>query len=186
MSNPWILYAVCAVMLIIALAALLPTIFRAKEAETEDVRNARAESFVSEALRAEKAQLDSDYADGRLDQEHYDAMLADLRRRILEEQKPALNDEEKNLSRAPLKATRGELAAIVIALVTFVSVGSYWFLGSPEMLELAQAQKVLQGTASAESIETYLEKAPKDGRAWVLLAHRKIAIRPRRSRATLT
>ena len=101
-------------------------------------------------------------------------MLADLRRRILEEQKPALNDEEKNLSRAPLKATRGELAAIVIALVTFVSVGSYWFLGSPEMLELAQAQKVLQGTASAESIETYLEKAPKDGRAWVLLAHRKI------------
>ena len=36
MSNPWILYAVCAVMLIIALAALLPTIFRAKEAETED------------------------------------------------------------------------------------------------------------------------------------------------------
>ncbi|KAB7660985.1 c-type cytochrome biogenesis protein CcmI [Sutterella seckii] len=174
MSNPWILYAVCAVMLIIALAALLPTIFRAKEAETEDVRNARAESFVSEALRAEKAQLDSDHADGRLDQAHYDAMLADLRRRILEEQKPALNDEEKKLERVPLKVTRGELAAIVVALVTFVSVGSYWFLGAPEMLELAQAQKVLQGTASAESIEAYLEKAPKDGRAWVLLAHRKI------------
>lgn len=174
MSNPWILYAVCAVMLVIALAALLPTIFRAKEAETEAASAERAEKLVSEALRAEKAQLDHDFAEGRLDRAHYEAMLSDLRRRILEEQKPALSEEEKGAERVPLKITRGALAALVIALVTFVSVGSYWFLGAPEMLELAEAQKVLQGTASAESIETYLEKAPKDGRAWVLLAHKKI------------
>ena len=174
MSNPWILYAVCALMLVIALAALLPTIFRAKEAETEAASAERAEKLVSEALRAEKAQLDHDFAEGRLDRTHYEAMLSDLRWRILEEQKPALSEEEKGAERVPLKITRGALAALVIALVTFVSVGSYWFLGAPEMLELAEAQKVLQGTASAESIETYLEKAPKDGRAWVLLAHKKI------------
>ena len=174
MSNPWILYAVCALMLVIALAALLPTIFRAKEAETEATSAERAEKLVSEALRAEKAQLDHDFAEGRLDRTHYEAMLSDLRWRILEEQKPALSEEEKGAERVPLKITRGALAALVIALVTFVSVGSYWFLGAPEMLELAEAQKVLQGTASAESIETYLEKAPKDGRAWVLLAHKKI------------
>ncbi|WP_295477304.1 c-type cytochrome biogenesis protein CcmI [Sutterella sp.] len=175
MSNPWILYAVCALMLIVAVAALLPTILHAKEAAPEAERDARAEALAAQALRAEKARLDEDFAAGRMDREHYEALLTDLRRRVLEEQKPALNEEEKSAPKAdPLNLSRGQLAALVTALICTISIGSYAFLGAPEMLGLAQAQKVLQGTASAESIEDYLKSSPKDGRAWVLLAHRRI------------
>lgn len=175
MSNPWILYAVCALMLIVAVAALLPTILRAKDAAPEAERDAQAEALAAQALQAEKARLDEDFAAGRVDREHYEALLTDLRRRVLEEQKPALNEEEKSAPKAdPLNLSRRQLAALVTALVCTISIGSYAFLGSPEMLGLAQAQKVLQGTASAQSIEDYLKSAPKDGRAWVLLAHKKI------------
>lgn len=175
MSNPWILYFVCALMLIIAVAALLPTILRAKDAAPEAERDAQAEALAAEALQAEKARLDEDFAAGRVDREHYEALLTDLRRRVLEEQKPALNEEEKSAPKAdPLNLSRRQLAALVTALVCTISIGSYAFLGAPEMLGLAQAQKVLQGTASAQSIEDYLKSAPKDGRAWVLLAHRRI------------
>ncbi|MDO5530884.1 c-type cytochrome biogenesis protein CcmI [Sutterella sp.] len=175
MSNPWVLYAICALMLIVAIVAVLPTILRAREAQAPEERDAAARKLVREALTAEKARLDADLADGRLTSEQYEAMLGDLRARVLEEQAPALNAEEKAMPKAaPIRLTRAQMAAAVTCLITFVSCGSYAFLGSPELLELAEAQKVLEGSASAESIEQYLKRAPKDGRAWVLLAHKKV------------
>lgn len=177
MTNPWILYGICAVMLLCAIAAILPTVLRATEDRPEDAdaREKAAREAASAALRSEKARLDEDLAAGRLDQKLYDDMLADLRRRVLEEQHAALNDEERAMGRAkPLRLSKGAVAATVVSLMTAVSAGSYAFLGAPELMELSEAQAVLEGNASAESIEAYLKRSPGDGRAWVLLAHRRI------------
>lgn len=97
---------------------------------------------------------------------------------MIEEQKPAADPTGAPSSSANAKPStrlsRVQLAVSVAVLITVVAGGSYAFLGSPEMLELTNAQKVMEGNASAESIEAYLKTAPKDGRAWVLFAHKKI------------
>ena len=184
MSNPWVLYAICALMLLCALAAVVPTILRAAGRDETDADDRRrddaARACANEALAAEKRRLDEDLREGRIDAALYESMLTDLRRRVLEEQEASLNAEElevrasRRAASGRLSITRGQLAAIVVSMITFVSAGSYAFLGSPELLELSEAQRVLEGTAPTEAIERYLEIAPKDGRAWVLLAHRRI------------
>lgn len=177
MSSTWILYGICAVMLVTAIAAVLPTVLRAADDRPGDGerRERAARKAVSTALQAERQRLDEDLAQGRIDAGLYESMLADLRRRVLEEQDAALNAEETAGGPAkPLRLSRGTVAAGLVALVTGVSAGSYAFLGAPELMELSEAQRVLEGTASAESIESYLKGAPGDGRAWVLLAHRRI------------
>ena len=69
---------------------------------------------------------------------------------------------------------RIRLAVGVTSMMVLLSALCYGFLGAPEVMRLTEDQKVLQGTASAEAIETYLGDNEKDGRAWVLLAHRRI------------
>ena len=129
-------------------------------------------------LQAEKAKLDADRSLGRISEAEYESLLTDLRRRVIEEQKPAADPTGAPSSSANAKPStrlsRVQLAVSVAVLITVVAGGSYAFLGSPEMLELTNAQKVMEGNASAESIEAYLKTAPKDGRAWVLFAHKKI------------
>lgn len=184
-SSPWILYGICALMLLAAVAALLPTLLaRRPESDAADAEALaeKARSLAMEALAAERSRLDAERASGRIDEKEYEALLADLRRRALEEHADPADpgsgesaaEGARRAAPKPLALSRASLAALVTAAMTFVAVGSYAFLGSPEMPELQNAQKVMEGNASAEAIESYLATAPKDGRAWVLFAHRKI------------
>ncbi len=168
MTSTWLLYVICALMLLAAIVAVLPTVLRAKNDVNGEALDREATALATKALQAEKAKLDADRSLGRISEAEYESLLTDLRRRVIEEQKPAADPTGAPSSSANAKpSTR-------LVLITVVAGGSYAFLGSPEMLELTNAQKVMEGNASAESIEAYLKTAPKDGRAWVLFAHKKI------------
>ena len=98
MSNPWVLYAICALMLLCALAAVVPTILRAAGRDETDADDRRrddaARACANEALAAEKRRLDEDLREGRIDAALYESMLTDLRRRVLEEQPISFRDSE--------------------------------------------------------------------------------------------
>ena len=168
MTSTWLLYVICALMLLAAIAAVLPTVLRTKNDVNGEALDREATALATKALQAEKAKLDADRSLGRISEAEYESLLTDLRRRVIEEQKPSAN------AKPSTRLSRVQLAVSVAVLITVVAGGSYAFLGSPEMLELTNAQKVMEGNASAESIEAYLKTAPKDGRAWVLFAHKKI------------
>ena len=178
MTSTWLLYVICALMLLAAIAAVLPTVLRTKNDVNGEALDREATALATKALQAEKAKLDADRSLGRISEAEYESLLTDLRRRVIEEQKPAADPTGAPSSSANAKPStrlsRVQLAVSVAVLITVVAGGSYAFLGSPEMLELTNAQKVMEGNASAESIEAYLKTAPKDGRAWVLFAHKKI------------
>lgn len=178
MTSTWLLYVICALMLLAAIAAVLPTVLRTKNDVNGEALDREATALATKALQAEKAKLDADRSLGRISEAEYESLLTDLRRRVIEEQKPAADPTGAPSSSANAKPStrlsRVQLAVSVAVLITVVAGGSYAFLGSSEMLELTNAQKVMEGNASAESIEAYLKTAPKDGRAWVLFAHKKI------------
>ncbi len=174
MNDLILLYGTEAVMLLIAIGILMPTILNRRretddaalegEAERKDARDA-----LLFALRKEKVRLDEEFRKGLLSKENHASLIEDLRIRTLEEMKGG-----DPLAGKPLKVTRTQLAAGVVVGMALLSAVCYGFLGSPELMRLEEDQKVLQGTASADSIEVYLKDNPKDGRAWILLAHRRI------------
>ena len=181
MTSIWLLYGICALMLIIAIGAVLPTVFLSKSAGDGEALERQAAALAVKALQSEKKKLDADLEEGRITAAEYEPLLADLRRRVIEENQAAPDPSDPTGKYAQAKAgapkkdiSRAQLAAGIAALITAVSGASYAFLGTPEMLELVNAQKVMEGNASVESIEAYLKSAPKDGRAWVLFAHKKI------------
>lgn len=170
MTSTWLLYVICALMLLAAIAAVLPTVLRTKNDVNGEALDREATALATKALQAEKAKLDADRSLGRISEAEYESLLTDLRR-----SKSPLGAPSSSANAKPsTRLSRVQLAVSVAVLITVVAGGSYAFLGSPEMLELTNAQKVMEGNASAESIEAYLKTAPKDGRAWVLFAHKKI------------
>lgn len=185
MTDRLILYAVEALMLLAAIAILMPTILKrrsesgAPEETTADLAKdaVEARANLAQALRGEKARLDADLARGAVTPELYRSLLADLESRAVTEanELQASADEAAAYAKAkPLRVSRGVFAAAVAVGFAVLSAGLYAKLGAPELMQLQKEQAVMEGKASAEAIETYLEDAPKDGRAWVLLAHRRI------------
>lgn len=183
MTERAILYAIEFVMLAVAIAALMPTIFKVgrhtHDEQTKATPSAQSDAASRQALEAalqsEKARLDDELSRGVITQPIYEQLLADLRARALEEMRALEGNDNVSPDAEPVtKQMRIRLAVGITSMMVLLSAVCYGFLGAPEVMRLTEDQKVLQGTASAEAIETYLGDNAKDGRAWVLLAHRRI------------
>lgn len=170
MDDLIILYGTLFLMLAAACGWLVWNVMRASAPGAD----ASAQGL-QEALRAEKRRLDDELAAGVVTPELYASLLEDLRRRALEETGAAESLDALHAARsAEAERRRAKLAGVVLAVLIGVSAGSYALLGAPEMMRLADDQAVLQGRADVEKITAYLEDNPKDVRAWVQLAHRRI------------
>lgn len=173
MTSYAMLYGLMGLMLLIAIAMIVPTLLK-----TDDLKDSEGEEIyqglLREALREEKSRLDEELNRGSLSKALHTELMQDLSRRAVEENRFATAGGDLLDSGAkPIKTPMAVITAGVIALVVGLTVGIYSLNGAPELMRLAQDQKVLEGTASMEAIETYLGDNPKDGRAWVLLARRK-------------
>lgn len=172
MSSYVFLYGLMGLMLLVALIMVVPTLLR-----TAEPSDGQAEKIyrglLQEALRGEKQRLDEELARGSMSEALHAELIDELKRRALEEERfAAAGGDPLATPKTPLKTPMAVIAAGVIALLVGLSVGIYAIQGAPELMRLSQDQAVLEGTASLEAIETYLEDNPKDGRAWVLLARR--------------
>ena len=160
------LYAVEAAMAAAAALIVIPPLWRARRGARRLERDAAREALL-EALRAERREIEEALRSGEIGSAEAQALLADLRRRALEETRAAGPEPEGG-------GSARAWIPVVLAVVLGGSAAVYALVGSPELIELSEAQKVLEGRAPAEAVARYLERHPKDARAWVLLAHRRV------------
>lgn len=127
MTSTWLLYVICALMLLAAIAAVLPTVLRTKNDVNGEALDREATALATKALQAEKAKLDADRSLGRISEAEYESLLTDLRRRVIEEQKPAADPTGAPSSSANAKPStrlsRVQLAVSVAVLITVVAGG---------------------------------------------------------------
>lgn len=174
MSSSYVLfYGLMGLMLLVALLMVVPTLLRPKDSADGEA-DAIYQGFLKDALTEEKRRLDEELERGSLSPELYAELRDELAHRAVEEHgRAASGGDPLSEAAKPLKTSNAVVAAGVAALLISLSVGCYAFLGAPELMRLAEDQTVLEGTATAQALETYLADNPKDGRAWVLLARRK-------------
>ena len=177
-SDRLILFALMGLMLVVAALFLVPTTSKSFDKEKTGSDEADHRRELLEALRDQKRRLDEDRASGRITEALYEELLTDLERRMLEEHegRPSETAEEaaETGTAKPLRMTPATLTVIVVAILVGIPTGLYTIMGAPEMMRLAEDQKVLEGTATPEAIETYLRDNSRDGRAWVLLARKRV------------
>ena len=177
-SDRLILFALMGVTLVVAALFLVPTTSKSFDKEKTGSDEADHRRELLEALREQKHRLDEDRASGRITEALYEELLTDLERRMLEEHegRPSETAEEaaETGTAKPLRMTPATLTVIVVAILVGIPTGLYTIMGAPEMMRLAEDQKVLEGTATPEAIETYLRDNSRDGRAWVLLARKRV------------
>lgn len=164
-TSELVLYSIMAVMTAAALAIILPSLL--KKGAEDEAQNELHQTELTEALRTELTRLDEDLSAGRIDVILHEKLVADLKRRAIEESSSEKLKFEKDDDKS--RAVRVTAAFNIIVLL---SAALYWLLGAPEVMRLYKHQQVLEGKAAAEDIEIYLESNANDGRAWVLLAHR--------------
>lgn len=168
MSDTVLLYVLFGVMLIVAIACLMPTFFHGVHGN--DAVTDEHEAFLRESLREEAEKLEAERKAGVHTEETYRALREDLERRVLAEMKEW---EETKSHRAPVSLRNTMIG--VVALMVCVPVFCYQLLGAPEVMLLVKDQQVFQGKAQdVEQIRDYLKVNPKDARAWVLLARRSV------------
>ncbi len=179
MSDEILLYLVLFGMLMLAIGMLMPSLLRI--GRSSDMRAEEDEAYgeaVIDAFRRQQVALDEERRTGAITEARWEELSDDLRRRMLEEHDAVFHDP--NASEAPTQPNQTHrvsgplVTGLVVTGMVAVSVGLYAAQGAPELIELEKAQHVLSGEASTPDIERYLENSPKDGRAWVLLAHRYV------------
>ncbi len=167
-TDEIILYSLFVVMTLIAMAFVVPTLMRVSEKHQPREEALEHREALSAALREEKQRLDEDRRRGLVREADHALMMEDLERRALEE---SAQIESAETSRTFSPAI---VIGAVAALFAVVTIMGYGLKGSPELMRLADDQRVLEGTANVEQLQIYLKDNRRDGRAWVLLA-RKLA-----------
>lgn len=175
MSDEILLYLVLLGMLMLAVGMLIPSLMRI--GQSADNRQAEDEAYgeeVVEAFRRQLAALDEERRKGAITEVRWQELSDDIRRRMLEEHDAVFHDPNATALSANGHVSRPLVLGCVVVGMVALSVGFYAAKGAPELIELEKAQHVLSGQAATPDIEHYLAKNSKDGRAWVLLAHRYV------------
>ena len=84
MTDTVLLYVVFGVMLVAAIAAILPTFLRARPNDAHEDEHA---AFLRNSLREEAERLEAEFAQGLHTEEAYRSLREDLERRAVEEMK---------------------------------------------------------------------------------------------------
>ncbi|MEP7183538.1 MAG: c-type cytochrome biogenesis protein CcmI [Betaproteobacteria bacterium] len=157
-------WLVAAAMTAGALAFVLP---RLLSRSGRDGHASRA-AMNAALMRGELAELDRDRAEGRLDEPGYRDARHDIERRLLAE---AVDDAGAS---GPRRAPRAASIALAIALPA-AAFGLYAIYGDPGALNAdrvatASVDGATAAPAMREELVRHLERSPRDGRGWVLLA----------------
>ncbi|CAN0326285.1 unnamed protein product, partial [Phaeothamnion confervicola] len=155
---------VAALLVVIALAWVLPPLWRVRQGGA----GASGEASNLAILQDGMAELERDLKSGLLQEQQYQQAREDLERRALEEARAGVT--------APQAQPHGRRAVAVLAIVIpLCATGLYWKLGTPE--GVAWNTVPIGGEVTAQQIETMvaqlavrLQKNPRDGNGWALLA----------------
>ena len=160
-----------AVLLVLALALVLPALLKSKNSVDKTVDTA-AQANLS-VLRRQLTQLDADFATGSINADQLALAKSDIERRALEE------ESAPELAVVPARSTRTAWALGLA--IPLLALGVYGFLGNINALDPANLQAKAETDPTPEQIEAMvsafaarLEAVPAtetpDPKAWEMLA----------------
>ncbi len=162
-------YALALALLALALWPLLSVLWRARASAVPEMPQQANLSL----LRAQRAQLDAEHAEGKLTQAEYEQAQAELARRVIDESAP--RDQRVRTTHRHATATGLLLAVPALA------IGLYVWLGEPDAVRFEAEQAVQATSVSNADIDNMvrqmtqqLESRPPgqkaDASAWEMLA----------------
>ena len=159
---------VAALLLIAALLFVMPALLSAPNTAKTVVRN----ELNLDVLRDQLRELDTDFANGIIDQESYDNARKELEKRVATD---VLADDA-----APRATSAKPAIAVAIGLVVpIVAISLYFYMGNPSGLDPAQAKANAgqsaeitqeQIIAMVATLEQKLKANPNDVQGWEMLA----------------
>lgn len=168
-------WLICAALILIALAFVLPALQRSEESkrETDDERK-QANIAV---YRDQLSELEADLRNGIVSEEQYAQDREEIERRLLED--VATTDTKKTVASAVFARNTAYVFGIGLPLVAVIF---YLFVGSPKLIgeppeTASQAGPVApqersqeQIAANVEKLAKRLESNPSDVQGWTMLA----------------
>lgn len=160
-----------ALLLVMALALVLPALLRSK-GSTDKVVDSAAQANLS-ILRSQLTQLDADFATGSINADQLALAKSEIERRALEE------ENAPEIAVVPARSTRTAWALGLV--IPLLALGAYGFLGNINALDPANLQAKTETDPTPEQIEAMvsafaarLEAVPAseapDPKAWEMLA----------------
>jgi len=156
----WFLFAL---MTAAAIFAVLWPLGRAARPQNEGRESA--------VYKDQLAEIERDLAGGLIGSSEADAARVEISRRLL-----AASDAEGSVRVAPNTAFRRAVAVFALAGLPLIAVALYLPLGSPKLPDFPLSARAQAVTAAqpvdnlVAQVEAHLEKNPKDGRGWSVLA----------------
>lgn len=177
-----IFWLICALMLAIALAFILPPLLQAAktvEQISDENDNSSREANVA-IYRDQLAELEADLRNGIVAPEQYEHDRDEVERRLLEDVKPA---NARSVTPKPQTGSRGMVYAVVLCLpvlsvVLYLRIGNKNPVSASSPPTQSAAVNPATGTefsqqrieANVASLAKRLEQNPGDAQGWIMLA----------------
>jgi cytochrome c-type biogenesis protein CcmH len=162
-SSNWIFWAIVAAFVLVALALVLPPLFRRKPAPVKVGRR----NINIAVYRDQMKEMEVDRANGLINDEQFDAAKLELEARLAQD---AVDTEDVQ----PVNKGGRILGISLAILIPVFSIAIYWQLGMPQA---AEGTSSAMGQPTSRDIQAMLKSAedkvktnPDDARTWVLLA----------------
>ena len=168
-------WLICAGLIVIALAFVLPTLLQAedKQKETSDLERKEANVAV---YRDQLQELKADLQNGIIGKEQFDQDTEEIQRRLLEDTSFSTKTAKVNLAKSRNTAYLLALGIPLIAVVFYLKVGSPQGIISaatqaPETMGAAGGERSQQQiAANVQKLADRLKANPSDAAGWTMLA----------------
>jgi len=170
-----VFWLLAALMVLIALAFVIPPLFR--RPRTETIRN---DELNVRVIQDQLAELDADFQAGRIDRSVYELSRHDLQRELLDD----VDDTAVSGPATAEAAGRGGrwVALVLLFLVPLLAVPIYWQIGSPGIIPRLAAGSSAMATnsggdphsrermdAMVTALAARMQQEPENLEGWILL-----------------
>ena len=168
-------WLICAGLIVIALAFVLPTVLQADDKQKETADLERKEANVA-VYRDQLQELKADLQNGIIGKEQFDQDTEEIQRRLLEDTSFSTKTAKVNLAKNRNTAYLLALGIPLVAVVFYLNVGSPQGITSaatqaPETMRTAGGERSQQQiAANVQKLADRLKANPSDAAGWTMLA----------------
>lgn len=173
MPLHYTLYGSLLVMAVVAIAFILPPLFKTPVASATRAEDAQRDFMrgLDTIFSQERQALEASLAAHEITPTQFEAFLDDLKARAVREHQEAVSSQPHQHEVWALRQRLTLWLAVAVTIVV-ASFSIYSKVGSPDTLALDQLLATNQGQVTVPLLERHLIDNPTDARAWVLLAQK--------------
>lgn len=172
-------WLICAVLIVIALAFVLPTAMQKNEKTRREVADERKQANIA-VYRDQLFELEADLQNGMISNEQYTQDRDEIERRLLEDTAGAAAAPKQTGAVAPQTAngtmTYGlAFGLALVAVIVYLQIGNLKAIADPQAASAAAVAATGERTqaqidASVAALAKRLQSNPTDTQGWIMLA----------------